>query len=171
MRRLICEIGKVCTSPVTCISGISTVDGRKDSLLKFHPFLLYGDNKGSLFTVANPDVSHRSKHLEVRYYKIREYVRDGLVDVKYVKTNQNVADFFTKGLEAPAFNAFRKVIMNNASQPSPNDWDQTLITRLRNKFYPEPQCFTLFSLDVPRDVCSLFCCDYVAVQSLLPFGG
>ena len=80
LRRLLAEIGKISSDPVSCISGLSASDSRADSSLKFHPFLLYGDNKGSLFTVANPDVSHRSKHLEVRYYKIREYVRDGLID-------------------------------------------------------------------------------------------
>ena len=124
-----------------------------------------------MFTVANPDVSHRSKHLEVRYYKIREYVRDGLIDVKYVKTNRNVADFFTKGLEAPAYRMYRKIIMNNSTSPSPKDDDSSYMVNLRSKLFLSSQCLSLFSLPVPEDTSSFFGSDFIAMQSLLAFGG
>ena len=106
------EVGKISTSPIQFISGLQTTRNAPSSPPKFLPFLLYGDNKGSLFTATNPGVSHRSKHLDVRYYKIREYIRDEFVDVKHVKTNRNVADFFTKGLEKIAFQFYRDILFS-----------------------------------------------------------
>ena len=169
-RRLLMEIGLVTTDPVTCLSGIESVGSGRGSKLKFHPLLLYGDNKGSLFTVANPDVSHRSKHLEVRYYKIREYVKDGLIDVKYVKTNRNVADFFTKGLEKKSFEFYRNLIFNTIGIAN-----EAHMVRTRERIFSYPDqacslmCPELFALDCPRDVSDFFGGSDIALEAFLSF--
>ena len=86
-------------------------DEKGDTL---RPFLLYGDNKGAVFTSGNPDVSKNSKHLEVKYYKIREYIGQGLLTVRYCETTRNLADFFTKALDRTKFAGFKKTIMNSS---------------------------------------------------------
>ena len=136
LHRLLSEVRVVGTKPVQFLNmlemdptevvdsaenagGLSDEDEdesreRKETA-RVRPLLIFGDNKGSIFTTANPEVSSNSKHLHVRYYKIREYVRDNLLRIRYCNTNDNLADFFTKGLERIKFERFRKVIMNQLS--------------------------------------------------------
>ena len=40
----------------------------------------------------------RRKHTEVHYYFIRDRVLDGDIDLTYVRTDEQVADIFTKAL-------------------------------------------------------------------------
>ena len=56
------------------------------------------DNKASTFTANTPSTGVRSKHIDVRFLKVREYVANGELRVVHVRTDYNVADFFTKGL-------------------------------------------------------------------------
>ena len=82
----------------------------RDTVIR--PILIFGDNRGSIFTAGNPEISSNSKHLEVRYYKIREYIRQNLLRVRYCHTADNLADMFTKGLERIKFTRFARIIMN-----------------------------------------------------------
>ena len=70
------------------------------------------DNQSTVFTVHNPVVSNRSKHLEVRMFKTRQYIESALIDAMYCPTKHNVADFFTKSLDRVLFERFRNIIMN-----------------------------------------------------------
>ncbi len=47
--------------------------------------------------------SQRSCHIERRYLKIREWVAEGHIVVKYMNTTDNHADLFTKHLESADF--------------------------------------------------------------------
>ena len=53
----------------------------------------------------------RSKHIDVRFLKVREYVANGDLRVVHVRTDYNVADFFTKGLTIAKFSNFRNLLM------------------------------------------------------------
>jgi len=46
----------------------------------------------------DPVYSARSKHIEARYFFIRELVQGEVMTVQHVKTEDNVADVFTKPL-------------------------------------------------------------------------
>ena len=63
------------------------------------------DNVGAMFIAENP-VTKRTKHIDTRYHVIREYIRDGTVILKYVKTAENVADIFTKNVTEKQFAEF-----------------------------------------------------------------
>ena len=54
-------------------------------------------------SVTNPETSQRTRHLETRYFKIRDYVRAMLIRVRHIGTDVNVSDFFTKALPIRAF--------------------------------------------------------------------
>ncbi|KAJ0601440.1 putative RNA-directed DNA polymerase [Helianthus annuus] len=60
--------------------------------------VLHCDNLSSIHLAENPMFHARSKHIEVQYHFIREKVINGEVDLKYVDTNQQLADIFTKSL-------------------------------------------------------------------------
>ena len=73
---------------------------------------LFGDNKSAIFTSNNPRTTPQSKHLDVRYFKTRDYIEAGTLSFTYVDTSDNIADFFTKSLARPAFSRFRRFLMN-----------------------------------------------------------
>ena len=52
------------------------------------------------------------KHVERRHFFIREAVEDMRVRVPFVRTVDNVADFFTKPLPSKQFFAMRNLIVN-----------------------------------------------------------
>ena len=52
----------------------------------------------------------RSRHIERRYLKLQEWVAEGKIAVKYVNTNENRADLFTKPLGPDAFEAGRATL-------------------------------------------------------------
>ena len=65
------------------------------------------DNKSVEFSVNNPETSQRTRHLDTRYFKIRDYIRDLSIRVRHIKTDVNVADFFTKALSRIVFQQYR----------------------------------------------------------------
>ena len=76
------------------------------------PLELYEDNKGARDLAYNPEHHSRTKHIDRRHFYVRELVEQGELVVPYVKTDDNMADFFTKALPAKRFFALRDKIMN-----------------------------------------------------------
>ena len=74
------------------------------------PFPLFNDNLGATQTVNNPDTSWRTRHLDVKYFKVRDYIKQMKLTVPHVPTTLNVADYFTKALTYRDFNKFRQYL-------------------------------------------------------------
>ena len=74
------------------------------------PFPLFNDNLGATQTVNNPVTSWRTRHLDVKYFKIRDYIKEQKLTVSHISTTLNVADFFTKALAYPMFSKFRNYL-------------------------------------------------------------
>ena len=56
------------------------------------------------------------KHVARRHYFVRDMVEAFEINVPYVNTHENVADFFTKALADPKFHDFRSVLMNEPAR-------------------------------------------------------
>ena len=80
------------------------------------PVPIMCDNQGTVFTAHNPVTNSNSKHIDVRYFRVRQHINARLVDVLFCRTNENLADFFTKSLAFPQFDNFRNIIMNSDRQ-------------------------------------------------------
>ena len=112
-RRLLAELG--------ILTG-STIMGSSDRL---PPTPLLSDNKASTFTANTPSTGVRSKHIDVRFLKVREYVASGEIRVVHVRTDYNVSDFFTKGLTIQKFAGFRDLLMGEQpSKPKDGTFDK-----------------------------------------------
>jgi hypothetical protein len=118
IRKLLVEIGfSLGLSP--CISRPGHDGPKEEQFLEddnetnstepyqFRPFPLFNDNLGSTQTVNNPDTSWRTRHLDVKYFKVRDYIREMKLTVSHIATQLNVADFFTKALNFKPFSRFR----------------------------------------------------------------
>jgi hypothetical protein len=75
------------------------------------PTALFGDNNGSLALANNPCDHQKSKHLEVRYFFVRQKVEQGRVAVTRVSTQDQLADVLTKALAQPQHERLCLIIM------------------------------------------------------------
>ena len=57
---------------------------------------LWLDNQSAVQVAQNPEHHGRMKHLDLRYYWLRDEVERGSLTVKYVPTEDNPADLLTK---------------------------------------------------------------------------
>ena len=61
------------------------------------------DNQSSIKIAEYESVtqSQRTKHLDVRYNFIKDFWKNGEIDLKYVESEKNHADIFTKPVSKP----------------------------------------------------------------------
>ena len=52
----------------------------------------------------------RTKHIEVHYHFIRDRVLDGDIDLTYVRTDEQVANIFTKALGIEKLSQFQVML-------------------------------------------------------------
>ena len=67
------------------------------------PLTILCDNQGAIALAKDNKFHARTKHIDLRYHFIREAVEDGKIAVKYVPTDDNISDIFTKALPKPKF--------------------------------------------------------------------
>ena len=59
---------------------------------------IYEDNQACISLTKNPEDHKRTKHIQVRFHVIRDYVAKELVKFIYCPTKDQLADVFTKGV-------------------------------------------------------------------------
>ncbi|KAJ9538392.1 hypothetical protein OSB04_031125 [Centaurea solstitialis] len=68
---------------------------------------LWCDNLGATYLTANPVFHARTKHVEVDYNFVCEQVTQGNLKVKFISTDDQIADIFTKPLPSQKFEFLR----------------------------------------------------------------
>jgi hypothetical protein len=58
---------------------------------------------GATQLAHNPIFHARTKHIELSYHFIRELVSTGFLQVSFIRSNNQFADLFTKGLPSSTF--------------------------------------------------------------------
>jgi hypothetical protein len=76
--------------------------------------IIYQDNKSAILLETNrrASSSRRTKHVNVRYYFIKDRIESGEVVVEHCPATEMIGDFFTKPLQGAMFIRFRNIIMN-----------------------------------------------------------
>ncbi|GKD14328.1 retrovirus-related pol polyprotein from transposon TNT 1-94 [Tanacetum coccineum] len=69
----------------------------------FNIIPLYYDNKSAIARCCNNVQHSRSKHIDARYHFIKEKVKNGVVELYFVRTKYQLADIFTKALARERF--------------------------------------------------------------------
>jgi hypothetical protein len=67
--------------------------------IEMGPTTIMEDNQPAIHIASNPITSSNSKHFDVRLHYTREKLHDGIIDIKYIETNNMVADMMTKSLD------------------------------------------------------------------------
>lgn len=70
------------------------------------------DNQSSIKLIKNGILRRKSKHIEVKYYFIKEKVDENQLKINYVPTESQTADILTKPLATTKFNEFKKLLVN-----------------------------------------------------------
>lgn len=71
------------------------------------PTTIYEDNQSCLKLIEEEHMSGRSKHIDVRYFFVKDYIDRGLVNCSYCPTENMLADLLTKPLSANRISIFR----------------------------------------------------------------
>ena len=68
---------------------------------------LFCDNLSAINISKNPIQHSRTKHIDIRHHFIRELVEDKVITLEHVSTENQLADIFTKALDAVQFENLR----------------------------------------------------------------
>ena len=79
------------------ISGLGIVD----SIAR--PLKIYCDNSIAVFFSKNDRYSKGAKHMEIKYFGVKEEVRKQRVSIEHVRTELMITDPLTKGLQPKTF--------------------------------------------------------------------
>ena len=66
--------------------------------MEAHPPALMVDNQPVIALAKNPVLHDRSKHIDVKFRFLRDYVDEGQIVIKFVETGRQLADVLTKPL-------------------------------------------------------------------------
>ena len=71
---------------------------------------LYCDNLSAINISKNLDKHLRIKHIDIRHHYIRRLVGDEIIDLRHVSTKNQLANIFTKGLDATRHETLRSFL-------------------------------------------------------------
>ena len=81
----------------------------EDTTPKIH-CTVFEDNNSCIEMVKCPKMRPRTKHIGLKYHHFRSKVKEGLITVKYVNTENQLADLLTKALSEAQFLKLRRGI-------------------------------------------------------------
>ena len=79
------------------ISGLGIVD----SIAK--PLKIYCDNSAAVFFSKNDKYSKGAKHMEIKYFAVKEEVQKQTITIQHISTEMMIADPLTKRLPPKIF--------------------------------------------------------------------
>ena len=74
------------------------------------PTIMLIDNQSAIKVSKNPEHHGRMKHLDRSFYWLRDQVIHGVIEPKYLPTEDNAADILTKALAKPKVEKFRRIM-------------------------------------------------------------
>jgi hypothetical protein len=75
------------------------------------PIVVRVDNVGAIFMSENVSTSSRTRHVDIRYHYVREFVEDGFIKIIFVKSEENLSDGFTKNITGTLYDAHTREFM------------------------------------------------------------
>ena len=77
------------------------------------PITVNVDNVGAIWLSKNRTTSDRTRHIDIRTSFVKEYQEDGKIIFKFVKSEENEADIFTKNTTTVIFSNHQKKLVWN----------------------------------------------------------
>jgi len=100
-----------CTLAVVCRNFMES------QTLKLGSSVVYQDNKSVLSMMERgKPTSHRSKHIDAKYYRPAEMQEDGVIKLRWISTQDMIADVLTKPMTKKFYTALRDKMVCNITQ-------------------------------------------------------
>ena len=80
------------------------------------PIIVHCDNIGAISLSYNAKISQRTKHIDTKYRYVGEYVEQGVVEIVFVRSEDNIADIFTKNISLEIFKRHASRFLNEATE-------------------------------------------------------
>ncbi|CAL2251278.1 unnamed protein product [Prunus armeniaca] len=74
------------------------------------------DNTSAIAITKNPVFHQKTKHIDRRYHFIKDALQEGIIDLVYCPTKEQLADIFTKPLAKDPFNYLRSMLGVKSAQ-------------------------------------------------------
>ena len=81
------------------------------------PIGVHLDNIGAGCIAQNLVNNGRTKHIDIKYHMIRDWVAKKVFELFYVESNKNLADIFTKALAVPAHQGLARRLLGGNPLP------------------------------------------------------
>ena len=69
----------------------------------YEPLKLYCDNEPAVTYAHNNKSSGATKHIDIKYYVVKDKVRDHVISLEHIRTEKMLVDQLTKGLPPNVF--------------------------------------------------------------------
>jgi hypothetical protein len=69
----------------------------------YRPLKLYCDNSPAVQYAHNNKLSGIAKHIDIKYYIVKDKIRDHIISLEHISTEKMLADPLTKGLPPNMF--------------------------------------------------------------------
>ena len=85
------------------------------------------DNISAVFSSQNREHNKRTRHIDIRYFYIRDMIEQKEVVTQHIPSEENIADIFTKALAAPLYRTFveRLHVLPEPAVPDPTNEEQS----------------------------------------------
>jgi hypothetical protein len=113
---------KVTYGSRTYQSSKRTVRSHKDKARNFISYqlkhdikcaIVFQDNMSTMTLIEKGrSTSSRTKHINIRYFFVKDRVENGEITIKYLPTEEMVADLLTKPLQGQLFRKLRQKLLN-----------------------------------------------------------
>ena len=74
------------------------------------PIKILCDNKSAIALTKNPMFHGRSKHISIKFHYIRELVKNQEIELEFCRSEDQVADIFTKPLKTNVFEKLKMML-------------------------------------------------------------
>lgn len=74
------------------------------------PIIIFCNNSSSIKLSKNLVLHRRSKHIDVKFHFLRNLTNEGVIDLVYCKSEDQIADIMTKPLKLASFVKFGKLL-------------------------------------------------------------
>ena len=73
--------------------------------------ILYEDNKGALLMANAQMPTRRTRHMEIKYFSLQDWIEEDLLLLHAIESSKNIADMFTKQLGRNLFHKHNDTVM------------------------------------------------------------
>ena len=74
------------------------------------PMTIFEDNQSTIAMTKNPQHHGKAKHIDIKFHYVREMVTMNKIELKYCKSDEMIADMWTKGIGKMQFAKLRSMI-------------------------------------------------------------